>query len=179
MMPPEPSFTVESLKKEGFSGFVTFAALLNGELSRVPTGPGVYVAIRTSRTTPGFSQTSCGGHFKGGDPTVVLAVLRAKWVDDCAVLYIGKGDSLQRRLGEYARFGRGDPIGHWGGRYIWQLADAADLLVAWREAGDGQTAADAEGELAGEFKRRFGALPFANIRDPSRRTWKKGRSSAV
>jgi hypothetical protein len=95
------------------------------------------------------------------------AVLKAKWLDCCSVLYIGKANSLQRRLREYARFGAGHAVGHWGGRYIWQLADSPDLRVAWRQARQGQTAREAEAELVAEFKARYGKLPFANIADPS------------
>jgi hypothetical protein len=28
--------------------------------------------------------------------------------------------------------GRGELAGHWGGRYIWQLSDSADLIAAWK-----------------------------------------------
>ena len=168
-------FTDESLRNAGFDGFTTFAALLDDRLESVPSQAGAYVVIRASGASPRFLDTSCGGHFKGRDPAVSRQTLVEKWIDDCAVIYIGKADrssprrSLRRRLHEYARFGRGDPIGHWGGRFIWQLADSNDLLVAWRVAREGQTGADAEAELVAMFKRRFGRLPFANIVDPTRR----------
>lgn len=162
-------FTPEGMKAAGFAGFTTFAALLDGQLAEVPRVPGAYVVLRTSEGAPQFTVTSSGGHFKGRDPAVAEAVLRNKWIDGCLVVYIGKADVLQRRLGEYARFGCGEPIGHWGGRYIWQLGDAEQLLVAWRPARPGQSGADAESELVALFKEQFGRLPFANISDPSKR----------
>lgn len=171
------AFTVEALTAAGFRGFVTFASLLDGALDGVPKTHGIYIVIRTDTNAPKFLEQSCGGHFKGRDPAVAIDVVLAKWVENCAVVYIGKGDCLQRRISEYARFGRGEPIGHWGGRYIWQLSDSAELLVAWRGASAGQTAKDAEGELADAFKRAFGRLPFANISDPSRRPWKRALPS--
>lgn len=154
---------------KGFDGFVTFDELRNGGLDEVPPSGGVYVVIRRSKEDPVFLDESCGGHFKGKNPGELVDVLTAKWVADTPVVYIGKGDSLRRRLKEYAAFGAGRPVGHWGGRYIWQLADRDELLVAWKRCEDGRTAAELEGELVAGFKAANGGrLPFANIADPSR-----------
>ena len=55
-------------------------------------------------------------------------------------------------------------IGHWGGRYIWQLADSADLVVAWRRCNEGETAREREVELLSAFTQQYARLPFANLR---------------
>src|SRR5205823_4724784 len=116
-------FTRAALLEQGFVGFVTFEEL-RGRLTEVPTGPGAYVVLGAAETPPEFVAASSGGRFKGRDPSVSEDVLRAKWVDDCEVIYIGKADNIKRRLKQYADFGAGKPVGHWGGRYIWQLADS-------------------------------------------------------
>jgi hypothetical protein len=161
---PEPIFDRRGLQSLGFTGFVSFAELLDSWLSVIPTTGGVYAVLRESDADPAFCPANPGGRFKGKDPTVDASVLTAAWIDGCAVIYIGKGDNLQRRLREYARFGRGDPIGHWGGRYIWQLADSADLIVAWRRCNEGETARETEVELLSAFTQRYARLPFANLR---------------
>lgn len=80
------------------------------------------------------------------------------------VVYIGKADVLRRRLTQFGQFGAGEPVGHRGGRLIWQLADAGDLLVAWHEITWGEAARDYERRLLAAFaEQRSGRRPFANL----------------
>ena len=95
-------------------------------------------------------------------------MLSAKWIEGCEVVYVGKGNNIQQRLKQYADFGAGKPIGHWGGRYIWQLADSDRLIVAWALCGPEETAAMMEARILRRFKQEHhGRLPFANIADPT------------
>jgi hypothetical protein len=165
---PSPSrFTRSALESGGFVGFVTFEAL-RSRIEDVPVEGGVYIVLRPSSRPPSFLTSNPGGRFKRRDPTVESARLQEKWVEGCEVLYIGKGDNLRRRLRQYADFGAGRPIGHWGGRYIWQLADSAKLLVAWKRSEPPETPRMMEARLLQKFKTEHGGrLPFANIADRS------------
>jgi hypothetical protein len=90
--------------------------------------------------------------------------LAGRWLTGERVVYIGKADVLRTRLRQYARFGAGQPVGHWGGRYIWQLADEETLLVAWRMVDAGETAREAERALLARFAEQHGGRrPFANL----------------
>jgi hypothetical protein len=161
------SFTRGALSAEGFTGFVTFDEL-RAQLAEVPAERGVYIVLREGGKPVAFLEANPGGRFKGRDPTVSATVLQSKWIEDGDVVYIGKGDNIRRRLRQYADFGTGKPIGHWGGRYIWQLADSTELLVAWKTCGSEETAAMMESRLLRQFKsERGGRLPFANIADPT------------
>lgn len=152
---------MNNLKTTGFVGFVPVAELWDGALRMIPDVPGVYVVCRVSDGVPVFLETGSGGHFKGKTPNVAVAELAANWVDGTPVLYIGKATSLRKRISQYVRFGQGKPVGHWGGRYIWQLADAPDLLFCWREV-DGDPDA-VETELIRAFREAYGSRPFANL----------------
>jgi hypothetical protein len=158
--------TIDVLGDETFDGFVTFEELRD-DASAVPFSGGDYVVVRRAKLPPTFLAESCGGHFRGRNPTELVDVLERKWVDKASVLYVGKSDVLRRRLQQYAKFGAGRPIGHWGGRYIWQLSDSDQLLVAWKACGEDETPGHLEAHLAGRFKKIYGRLPFANIADPS------------
>lgn len=151
-------WTPAALQGEGFVGWVTFEEL-GGRLPRVSSGAGVYVVVRDSAADPEFLGANPGGRFKGRDPTVGLDALRANWVGDATVLYIGKADNLRRRLRQYMRYGEGVPVGHWGGRLIWQLADARDLLVGWRET-PGRIPKEVETRLIAAFRRAYDKPPF-------------------
>ncbi len=162
-------WTTDGLRAAGFEGFVPFSAVASA-----PSGPGVYVVVRSVGRAPVFLDASPAGRFKGKDPSYSAAKLWLNWVVDAAVLYIGKADrtsgsnrGLRARLTEYARFGAGEPVGHSGGKAIWHLTDQADLRVCWRETAPGESAEAIEGVLLGEFLADHeDRLPFANMRRP-------------
>jgi hypothetical protein len=93
--------------------------------------------------------------------------VESRWVENTIVLYIGKAGpeerrTLKARLNEYMQFGRGIPIGHSGGRFIWQLRGSSDLLVCWKPTPntDPRTV---EKDLIRQFEAAYKKLPFANI----------------
>ena len=155
-------FTRSSLEKAGFTGWLPFVAI---RTSGCPTTGGVYVVTYDAEGPVAFAERSCGGWFKGKDPTVTLDVLTANWIDGAEVIYIGKADQLRRRLMQYADFGAGKPVGHWGGRLIWQLPSTDRLLVGWKET-PGHVPVQVEADLIGQFRHSYGKPPFAN--DPHR-----------
>lgn len=160
-------WTQQGLQKVGFTGFVPFADL---PAAGVPDAAGVYVVLREASGAPEFLASSPAGKFKGRDPSVTPERLRDNWVDSVGVVYIGKASAatprrgLRRRLEEYRRHGTGQRVGHWGGRFVWQLADSAELLVAWRPSVAGVDAAAEESALLSAFVQSCGVLPFANLR---------------
>lgn len=156
------SFTRSDLEAVGFAGWGTWDEVRVGY--PIPKQPLCYVICRCADGPPRFRQTSPGGHFKAKDPTVPVGTLKAKWVPGADVINIGKADVGRTRLKTYARFGAGEPVAHWGGRYIWQLADADELLVAWHCITWVETARDYEKRLLARFRELHdGELPFANL----------------
>ncbi|MGH3780587.1 MAG: hypothetical protein ACRDRO_08130 [Pseudonocardiaceae bacterium] len=149
----------DALVERGFTGFVPFAELPS---AGVPSGPGVYVVWRPVSVEPTFVEISPAGWFKGEDPSVPVDTLRSAWVPGAEVVYIGRSGGLRRRLDDYRRHGAGQPVGHRGGRCIWQLPDPDLLLVAWQPIPD-LDPGDVESRLIAEFVTSYGHRPFANL----------------
>ena len=125
----------DNLSEIAAQGFVTVEALQKSNCREVPYMPGVYLVIWPRIQMPKFLKESCGGHFKGKNPTVAVSMLADQWVEGANVIYIGKAGfstgeaTLHKRLRALMKFGLGVPIGHWGGRYIWQIADSEHTAV--------------------------------------------------
>jgi hypothetical protein len=148
------------LVAKGFQGFQTLSELMKTELITVPTFTGVYAILRNTQAPASFLEKSNAGHFNGKDPTVSIDICRDRWVTNSDILYYGKANDLKKRIGQYLSYGSGKPVGHWGGRLIWQVEGVWDFLGCWCFA---TNPSDKERELIVEFKNNHaGALPFAN-----------------
>ena len=159
---------LENLKQQSFEGFLTVGDLMTNP-HQIPKEQGVYVLILPKNAQPTFLTNGTGGFFKDKNPNVDISELEANWIDDTNILYIGKAGgttnaTLQSRLMQYLEFGMGKKIGHWGGRYVWQLANSRDLIVCWKTTNENPR--DIEKRMIAEFKAKHnGRRPFANLKD--------------
>lgn len=148
---------------EGFDGFIQLAELRDC-MFLLQEEVGVYVVLRSSKTEPQFLEKGTGGFFKGKNPNVSIAELTENYVYDTKTLYIGKATNLRKRVGQLLRFGQGATVGHWGGRYLWQLADSANLMIAWKPTPDCDPRI-VEAGMIQDFISLHGKRPFANLKD--------------
>jgi len=153
---------IEEIKKAGFTGFKKMSDLFL-DSSILPDSNGVYLILNADNKSGDFLPVGSGGHFKGKNPNVSLAELKANWVDNTKVVYIGKATSLKSRLRQYFGFGQGKNIGHYGGRFIWQLKYSKDLVVCWKALTTDPR--EFEVELIRQFVSIYGCRPFANLKD--------------
>jgi len=150
---------------DGFEGFKTIKHLRES-FEEIPKEKGVYLIIFDG-ILPKFLEESIGGHFKRKNPTVQIEKLRKKWIDGSEVIYIGQAGgnnsnaTLRKRIKQYIQFGSGKPVGHWGGRYIWQLDQSDELLIAWKSTDEDPYVI--ESELIDKFREEYGDRPFANL----------------
>ena len=162
--------SISGLRDLGFQGFRRIANLRGEGMDGVATEPGVYLVVRCSVSPPRFLAVGTGGHFKGQDPNVPISRLTEEWVSGALVLYVGQTGSnskgtLRTRIRELIRFGEGVPIGHKGGRLVWQLQEAEKLQICWRTL-QHDNPRGIEKELIRTFKTfHEGRRPFANLRD--------------
>ena len=154
------------MKEFGFIGFETIDTLMMYECSQVPKQKGIYFVLNQGPSN--FLQNSVGGHFKGKNPTVSINELKKNWIEGTLVVYVGKAGgsnsqaTLYSRLKQYIRFGEGEPVGHWGGRLIWQLENHRKLTVCYKTLPNSEPREE-EKKLILEFESIHGKIPFANL----------------
>lgn len=131
----------------------------------IPNCPGVYAIVYEIGKPKAFLEQGSGGRLDGREPNVSIRILEQNWVEGTQILYIGKANNLRKRLRQYFHFGQGKPCGHWGGRFIWQLENAEELLVFWQPTPETPPEI-VESLLIKRFKcLHNGKRPFANLRD--------------
>lgn len=158
---------IENIKSNGFTGFKTVKELWE-DRSSIPKERGVYLVLDPNNENPQYITPGVGGFFKGRNPNVSIDELRTNHVPQTCVVYIGKAGSLTgnatlySRIGQYLRFGQGKNVGHWGGRYIWQLKKHQDLLFCWKITPHYEPRL-MESHIISDFDIQYHKRPFANL----------------
>ena len=162
---------VAVLKDLGFKEYCSVKAPRDaGGVAPAPRCKGIYLVIRDRKDRPKFLLKGTGskirrkdknGEIKYEDPNVDTGDLKKRWVKGALILYVGKSVNLRTRIRQLIRFGDGNKSPHEGGKYLWQIADAKDFKIFWKEVPD---ADQVESRMLGDFARAHnGMLPFANI----------------
>lgn len=154
----------DGLQAAGFVGWHRFGDLCD-RLGSIPrTAGGVYVVYRDTDAEPTFLAKSPAGTWRR-EPTVPVDLLTETWVSGTRLLNVGKANhgQLRNRLRTSHSFGMGRKRPHEGGRYVWQLADAWNCLVAWKVLPLDDAPRDVEEAMIADFRTEFGKRPFANL----------------
>lgn len=158
---------ISEMKSYGFLGFEEIQSLMNNNCDNVPDRKGIYFVLRDPIQSE-FLDRSVGGHFKGKDPTIATQIFSNRWIDETLVVYIGQSGggtsaaTLKKRMRQFMKFGQSQPVGHWGGRLIWQIKDNRKLKICWKSVVEGDPRA-VEKNLIQQFENIYSKKPFANI----------------
>ncbi|MBO4662955.1 MAG: hypothetical protein J5663_00915 [Bacteroidaceae bacterium] len=160
----------KALKELGFEGFKSVRELMDS-CSVIPNQMGVYVVLREKDDHPVILDKRPSCQNESDYPSYAKAELERNWVDGSHIVYIGKAGGLElktnlnKRLRAYIQFGKGKKIKHGGGRSIWQLADAKDLVFCWRKLYK-EEPREVERKMIADFcLEHDGKRPFANRQD--------------
>jgi len=164
---------LDEIKKAGFTGFRTVEELF-ADHTCIDKVKGIYLVLYLDTSHPKFLQIGTGPalYKKKTNPNVAISVLKSNWIDKTIVIYIGKAGgknsdgeetkaTLRSRLLTYLNFGKGKDVRHYGGRFIWQLANYKELVFCWKKLPD-EEPYDVETTLICDFRSVFGKRPFAN-----------------
>jgi hypothetical protein len=169
--------TLVEIQEAGFLGFVKVADFhANKVYIAIPKANGIYLILRLAEKNAEFLAVNPSRMYYKHliNPAihsydVELLQQKAALVRGSIAVYIGKAGggnhktSLRTRLKAYLEAGQTTTgkSKHAGGRAIWQLNDAAELLVCWKPSSS-EDAIDEEHRLLNEFKSHYNSLPLAN-----------------
>lgn len=160
----------EKLLRQGFEGFKTVRELMMS-CRDIPKEMGVYVVLREIEERPKILEKRPFDCQEEKYPSYSKTELEKEWVEGTHIVYIGKAGGsdqkagLHKRLSTYIRFGKGKKAAHGGGRSIWQLSDALDLVVCWRILFDEEPCCVENAMIANFCKQHGNKRPFANRRN--------------
>jgi hypothetical protein len=75
----------------------------------------------------------------------------------------GSANTLNKRIRQYINFGNGKNVGHYGGRFIWQIKDNHQLIFAWKEVPNDNPSV-IEKQLLMDYINHYRMFPFANLK---------------
>ena len=160
----------EQLQKYGFEGFKTISELMQC-CKGIPKSMGVYVVLREKDNRPTIMDKRPFNCQEDKYPSYSKAELEKEWIEGTHIVYIGKAGGfgqkteLHKRLSTDIRVGKGKKAAHGGGRSIWQLAEAQELIVCWRVLTDEEPCCVESKMIADFCKKHDGKRPFANRRN--------------
>jgi len=150
----------------------TVKYLYETKCSHVPLQKGVYFVVVPDLFEVTFStSTTAIREHMGQSLLYDPDMLKCKFSKtDKRILYIGKASGernrLRRRLWQLVRYGYGEAQNHMGGRALWQINNAPQLLIGYLPC---EQATQAEAKLLREYFNRFETLPLANRQLPQNR----------
>lgn len=130
--------------------------------SAIPDKPGIYFILAPKDMEIRFLPTAKNPRA----PFYKVNVLQEKYAlcKDREILYIGKASGqkgLKQRLQQYMRYGWNEAVNHKGGRAIWQIEGAENLLLSYEVCQDPDAK---EHALLADYKHINGRYPLANWR---------------
>ncbi len=133
----------------------------------LPDEPGIYVVLFATNQPLHFVPRSTTVLY--ADPTS-CEELQSKWTRICQkaptdIIYIGKGDSIRKRVRILARFGVGRAGNHHGGEWMWQVQEIAEARVVIQTCPAGKQVGF-ENWLLKRFYEEHGDYPLANRAGP-------------
>ena len=140
----------------------TLKTLYETSCSDIPSAPGIYFIWLPDGMEIQFTDQVANHHA----PLYPIDVLCDKYMSskEKRLLYIGKASGkkgLCQRIRQYVKYGWNEAVNHKGGRAIWQIINAEQLVLSYEICED---AVSREHELLCKFQEQNHVLPLANWR---------------